>query len=71
MKDLEKARKVGEYLEKACGWQVFGNEVAVKCVCGESVCTNYCPKCGRKNEAVGKDAVEQIAAAIRFAEEDK
>lgn len=69
MTELEKARKVGEYLEKACGWQVFANEVTMKCICGESVYTNYCPKCGRKNDSVGKDAVEQIASAIRYSEE--
>jgi hypothetical protein len=63
-----RAQKLGDYLEDACGWNVWDIKATVaNCVCGEAVDTNFCPNCGRKNDKVEIDTLKQLEAAIAYA----
>jgi len=67
-RNFTEARKVGEYLQKCFGWNIFEEEYEKKiCSCGKPVFTKFCGNCGQKNKPARQDALKEIANAIAFA----
>lgn len=63
----DRAKRLGEYLERA-GWSVFDTDpVSIKCECGTETDTKYCPDCGRKMGGTEKNVLEVMEAAIKYA----
>jgi len=62
------AIRLGDYLEQS-GWSIWGasEETVSVCLCGNTVDTNFCPTCGRKNEQLGADITKLLEAALKFA----
>jgi hypothetical protein len=64
----ERAKRMGEFLEKKYSWSIFDNPTTIKCECGEKVKTNFCPDCGRDHrDKLNADVLQQMEEAIQVA----
>jgi primosomal protein N' len=65
MKYIEEAKKIADYLEENCGWQI--DDGTVECICGTHRTSGYgyCNRCGSSSvKETDDDGVHQIAEAL-------